>query len=307
LAVNCDTGVSLARSTRKPPVWEGSQLNALVTFSSDGTGCYYRDANDADWTARNGGYSGADIQLQAGCVDPWWPTSRGTTNPDQAILYLAPANKIFYSQDSGKVWFERTPVDDPPDTWGDAPALTDLTIHWLEPDYGNQGAAFALATYQSGGNWRSFLLHTTDRGLSWSYNALHSVLPTSEYAFGCATDKTGLPILWITVWRDGNIYLQRRHAGTLALLAELDFGAATQGEMEALTYCAWPFAVPYYDQSVYVYGRMAKAHILTSGPYHVIYSGNLFSTTTVVENGWGALRCLAFYANSNDDVWGVQG
>lgn len=103
-------------------------------------------------------------------------------------------------------------------------------------------------------------------------------------------------ILWVTLWFDDKLYLQKRSVSDLGLLAFYALGAATQGEMEAETYIAYPMTPLGDHDTCYVFGRMSNPQSL-GGVQAVIKTDDGGSNFSSVESGWGPDVCAAFFVD----------
>lgn len=309
ISVSCPTGYSLDIA-RGAPLWEQtgnagegvSGTYAMVTFGANGA--YFRNETATDWTAINDTLQAGDVAADTGTIDPWWwtPYKNATTNAEDSVLWrTATAGKLFVSSDGGSAWADVSPTTDPPNSWSDAtaPTVADLTITCIAPNYFDNGQFFALAEYNTGSVWRGWLLSTADDGISWTYTPIFTgAAPTESRPLWAMVDQQAGAVLWLTVFRDDNLYLQKWTISAMTF-TETDLGAATTAEMEAETYTAAPFA-PFGDANlVFVYGRMADPAGLT-GAHHVVKSTDGASTWANVENGWSTDRCLSFYAGADN-------
>lgn len=163
-----------------PPSWPPlvqHKTGALLAF--DGAeGCWYRPPQDTDWTERNDTRTGSDDDDVQGGWDPWWFTKdkQNSSDPEQAILFAIGIGYIDRSIDCGQTWEDRTPIDDPPNSWSDSPAPTvaDVTFIQRVDNIHANGQHIFLAEWQNGGGlWRGWILKTADDGLTWEWKTLY--------------------------------------------------------------------------------------------------------------------------------------
>lgn len=157
-----------------PPPWPDTPWGdrSAVLFDTV-NGCYFSFDLGVSWVARNTGLAGAQLQMQGGYVPPGWWQYQRSSDPEDCIFVVPTVNYILRSMDAGKSWLDITPVTDPPNAWGDAPAPTasDLTYLWVSGyDFENM---VAVAEWQNGAAaWRGWLLFSYDGGDSWTWRAL---------------------------------------------------------------------------------------------------------------------------------------
>ena len=103
---------------------------------------------------------------------------------------------------------------------------------------------------------------------------------------------------WVTIHDGSNIELLEITLSTLVIADRVDLGAATEAEVDAGTYVAWPFTMFGGEDNVYVFGRMNNPDGLGS-PSHIIYTGNGGTDFSLLEGGWLGDTCGALFA------WGM--
>jgi hypothetical protein len=150
----------------------------LIAFDED-EGCWYRAPQADDWVERDAGlpFGAVDNDNQGGW-DPWWFTAekQNTSDPAFVILFRCQDAHIYRSVDCGVTWSEVTPVDDPPNSWGDAPAPTvaDVTfIQRVDNIHVNEQHIFLVEWQNGGGLWRGWILKTSDDGITWEWESLY--------------------------------------------------------------------------------------------------------------------------------------
>ncbi len=88
-----------------------------------------------------------------------------------------------------------------------------------------------------------------------------------SYVIGTAIDnETDGDTAWLTVWRDGTMYLQRWDIPTLTKELEITLGESTLAQVQARNQVAYPFAGS--DQKMWVFGNMVQPAYLT-GTVHL--------------------------------------
>lgn len=160
-----------------PPV-----LGNLVAWGS-AMGVYWLGLGGLGWEARNAALTGGS---GPGCVDPWRvePDALGGLSEGQTPLWRCETGKIYRSVDAGVTWLDVTPLDDPPNSWGDAtaPTVTDLEFSRVVASLSLAGTFFVTAIWQETDTvnlaWRSWTLTTSDYGQTWSWETL-LVIPAS--------------------------------------------------------------------------------------------------------------------------------
>lgn len=167
------------------PAWSQPvvPLSGAVVASDKTKGVYWSKNVGQSWEARNTGLGGDQLDFEDLIWDPWWftPSRKGTYDPEEVILLGCGGGFIARSNNAGKSWQDLTPnLGTPPNDWGDspAPAATDLTYTQIRGDIHNLNTFYAAARWQtSGGDWRSWLLKTTDNWTTASWQSLRSISP----------------------------------------------------------------------------------------------------------------------------------
>jgi hypothetical protein len=263
------------------PPWPGTEpaLGALVAFSS----VNFRDDNASDWTEQSAG--GADY----GAKDVWWTLRRGSTNPQDAILWKVDGGEIYRSLDCGLTWADVTPAESPPDTWegSTAPSIELSTFVGIFSDSWNRGRFFALETQEIDGLWQGWLAVTDNDGGAWQRVELYdgATLPAGIRPIWLACNGS---YILVTVWVDAETDILRLlvfDAETMDFVDEFDLGAATEAELNARTYIAYPRTVLDDDDLWYIFGRMNAPQGLAN-PEHIIKTANAGTAWASVANGF---------------------
>lgn len=269
---------------------------AVVGFAS----FWFRGAQDSSW--ENRGLLGS---VNAGIVDPWWWTTQkqNTDDPNKAIVIaVGQSLGIYRSTDGGYSWRQKT-VGAPANTWSDTtPPDSDQThFVWVWGDRFQNSRFYALAYFQepdSGdGMYRAWMYVTDDDFSSGVWYPLYDgiTLPDEVRPLGVVSnfDK-----ILVTVWQDisgtQTLSLQRWDT-TPVYQAAFSLGNATEAQVDANTYIAYPAAVTDDANLWYVWGRLQSPQGL-SDPEHVILTPNAGVSWQSVENSWGTRYCMSFFA-----------
>lgn len=285
------------------PRWDvPGSLPALVSFSS----VYYRDEDDAGWTQLNTG------SYNHGAVDPWWKVKEQTTDPHSLIWWgVGEAGLVARTRGVAGSPVDLTPVSNPPNTWSDgtAPTVAGLSLIQVLPDTWIESRFYILARMQFSGNWRGWLLATSDDGNSYSYVTLYNgvTLPGQVRPLWAAVNGSHL---LVTVWTSSNnLRLLKYNPSTLAYVSEYTLGSSTLAELDANTYVARPATAIDDDDLWYVYGRMNAPQALAN-PEQVIVTDDSGASWASFEAGWGANYCKSLavgtLSGSNRDYWAVR-
>jgi len=208
-------------------------------------------------------------------------------------------------------------------------AWTDIAISfWSACVWASDGTPSHIATGR-GGSGTAGVPHivrsTDDTGVSW-YNkgganaavagtgggdsipydcgglATHGLFvmeAESLYPIWMDVDSEDGTILWITTWKSGRFYLEKRQTSDLAIIDLIQLGIATQAQMLSRELIAYPHTpLGDHDYAV-VFGRMVDPGDI-NGLQHVILTIDGAATFASVENGWGVDICSAFLASADD-------
>jgi hypothetical protein len=151
-----------------PPLL-GEPIDALVT-GDDTNGVEVYIFDDATWASRNTGLSGDDLKVRDLKVVPYWWIFQNSTDHEDCMLWIATDGGIFFSNDFGKSWLNRTPLA----ALDSAPAgVTPETVAYYSID------VFSVATdinrtitaacrEEVAGTVHSWILISTNSGFSWT-------------------------------------------------------------------------------------------------------------------------------------------
>jgi hypothetical protein len=163
---------------------------------------------------------------------------------------------------------------------------------------------FVLAEWQSGSDWRGWLLYSTTDGNGWNYVVLYDgALPDQIRPIHMAVNGS---YLLVTVWADeatDKLKVLVYDLPSVAYNTEYSLGNTTSAEFAARTYWAFPVTVVDDDDTWFMAGRMNAPQALAS-PEHVITTANAGSAWSSEENGWGTDICMAFYAGEDPEESG---
>lgn len=286
-------GVSCPNAGETPEVIEpdwtpqpggGSGDTSLLSVSS----AYFLPGLSAsEWTVYDDNFVAYDADL-----DPFWKVKQASSNPRRAITWMAGAQGAVRRMVNETDKIDRFLATDPPNDWSDdpAPTVTGLTPARIYSSRFVQNRHYLAVNYYTGSLWRAWIVRTTDDFNSATYTTLFNS-DTQTKILGLAEDGEDGSILWLTIWRDGTLYLQKWNTVDMTLTSTTNLGAATLGEINANTYIARVASVPGDNDAVYVYGRMVDPAGLT-GTYHVIKSTNGGTSFSSVENSWGTNFCV---------------
>ena len=151
-----------------PPII-GEPIDTIVT-SDNANGFEYYDYNEASWVARNGALTTSQKQMNDIKVVPYWWLYQNSTDPEDVMAYAATNGGIFFTNDCGKSWFNRTPLED----LASAPAgVTPLTVSYMSIDVYSvptdiNRVIVATCQEEVSGTWHQWLLISTNSGFNYT-------------------------------------------------------------------------------------------------------------------------------------------
>jgi hypothetical protein len=152
----------------QPPLL-GEPIDALVT-GDDTNGVEVYIFDDATWASRNTGLSGDDLKVRDLKVVPYWWIFQNSTDHEDCMLWIATDGGIFFSNDFGKSWQNRTPLA----ALDSAPAgVTPETVAYYSIDVFSvptdiNRTITAQCREEVAGTVHSWLLISTNSGFSWT-------------------------------------------------------------------------------------------------------------------------------------------
>lgn len=169
------TNPTVPEPTRPPGDYTGDA--GPVVAGHDIDGCYWSDFMGESWAAINSGLGTTTILDLI--WDPWWFTSEraGNRDPENVILWACGVGFVEV-KNGAAAWEDRTPADDPPNSWADTtpPTASAVTYKQLHGDMYNVDTFYALVEWQEtdSGNskWRGWIVKTEDNGYSWAWSSL---------------------------------------------------------------------------------------------------------------------------------------
>lgn len=263
----------------------GSSSSALMSVGS----LEFLPGQGDTWTAYDG-----DVSALHGEVDPFWKIKAGTTDPRRFIAWTVGAGGMVRRISGDGIVEGRSVSTSPENDWSDVspPDVGGLDFIQIVCSRFLQSRHYVAVTGEVGGLWRAWLLLAEDDFLTVSYTTLYEVGNTETRLISIAEDGEDGSLLWLTCWRDDELWLEKWNADTMTREAAESLGAATLAELDANTYVARVAAVPGDKDSVYVYGRMAAPGGL-AGTQHVIRSANGGTSFESIEAGWTTDICVA--------------
>lgn len=295
IAVTCPNS---GETPAADPPWPASPATAsggTLTALAAGQSVDYRDSNASDWTEWN------DTPISHLAVDRYWKTKAGSVAPDQAIVWTGSGGAI--RRETRTEVSDRTPAEDPPDSWSDDPApgveFLSFVQVWSDPFV--QSRLYALATWSNENFfYRAWLLRSEDEGASWEYIDLWDTsAPDKLTALWLAGNATHLLVVtWEERSATGKLWLRRYDISDGSFVEATEIQECTYEELNDSTYLAYPVTVLDNDDLWYLAGRMGNPLGLAGGIYHIITSDDAGDTWTSYEAGWGTDLCSALYVDS---------
>ena len=151
-----------------PPLL-GEPLDALLT-SDDTNGLEYYEFSEATWDARNGSLTAIQKEMNDMKIVPYWWIFQNSTDPEDVMVYVASNGGIFFTNDCGKSWQDRTPLA----ALDSAPAgVTPLTVDYISIDVFSVPTdigrtIIATCREEVAGTVHSWLLISTNSAFSWT-------------------------------------------------------------------------------------------------------------------------------------------
>lgn len=129
------------------------------TYAATETGVYYGSAasGTTNWTSKNTGLSGSDLQVNDVAIDP------ATQHLPEAskTVWAATDGGIFVSNDGGATWTEKNPAS-VSNQWSDASAPTVANLEFKALLFADDKLFVAATWTNASGEYRSWVFHTTD-------------------------------------------------------------------------------------------------------------------------------------------------
>lgn len=148
------------------------ETGSISTIYPSSQGVYIMSPTDGGWSQDVG------LAMKWIIADPYWQVNRGSNDYSERVTWLCGLGAIYrreYSDFIGWQYSQRMPADNPPNSWGDAPAPTksNLTYIIIEGGSNDNGTFVCVANWQNGASaWRSWLLFTNDAGANWQWISL---------------------------------------------------------------------------------------------------------------------------------------
>lgn len=152
----------------QPPML-GEPIDALLT-SDDTNGVEVYIFDDATWASRNTGLSGDDLKVRDLKVVPYWWLFQNSTDHEDCMLWIATDGGIFFSNDFGKSWLNRTPLaaldSAPAGVTPETVAYHSIDVFSVPTDINR--TITAQCREEVAGVISSWLLISTNSGFSWA-------------------------------------------------------------------------------------------------------------------------------------------
>jgi len=124
-------------------------------------------------------------------------------------------------------------------------------------------------------------------------------------ALGISASKGGGAYVYATMWDQiGELALQRILLPDLIIELDTSLGLASEAQLLAKTFWAYPFAPMGDDNACFIFGRLNDAAVL--GTTQIIFTDDAGTTFFVVENGWATNHCGAMTQNNSLDIVAIR-
>lgn len=143
--------------------------DVLVT-GDDANGVEVYDGAEGAWEARNDGLSGDALKVRDLVVVPYWWLFQDSSDPEDAMIWIATDGGLHFSDTFGRAWEERTPLS----ALDSAPGgVTPDTVAYVAVDtpalpQSINRVIVAACREQVAGVWHSWLLISENGGRTWT-------------------------------------------------------------------------------------------------------------------------------------------
>lgn len=151
-----------------PPIL-GEPIDVAVTGdNANGVEVYIYD--DATWVTRNTGLSGDSLKVRDLKIVPYWWLYQNSTDHEDCMLWIATDGGIYFSNDLGKSYINRTPLE----ALASAPAgVTPETVSYYAIDTYSvptdiNRVVVAMCREEVSGTIHSWLLYSSDGGRTYA-------------------------------------------------------------------------------------------------------------------------------------------
>jgi hypothetical protein len=282
----------LAEQKGQPPL-PGVSATALASMGS----LNVLRTGQTTWLELDDTFAGNDFS-----VDPYWRIKQKSVLLGRTIYWVV-GNACMVRRFVGTQ--EKTGYDigaAPPNSWSDGTAPTTTTTHliWIASSIFATSRHYVAANHLASGGWRAWVGRTDNDFATLSWTTLFEMDDVQTKLLSLAEDIEDGSRLWLTCWRDGELWLERWETDGMTRETAVDLGAATEAELITKTYIAYVAAFPVDKDKVVVYGRMADPAGL-SGTYQVILSDDAGSSFSSKVNDWDDDHCGSLEVRLADD------